>query len=64
MAKAIWGMKISQAKRMKDIDRENARLKKALAEPAQFCKVMAETKPRLAMGYHFFNDFDTAPSVL
>jgi ribonuclease Z len=32
--------------------------------PAQFGKVMAETKPRLAVGYHFFNDFDTAPAVL
>lgn len=32
--------------------------------PAQFGKVMAETNPRLAVGYHFFNDFDTAPAVL
>ena len=32
--------------------------------PAQFGKVMAETKPRLAVAYHFFNDFDTAPAVL
>ena len=32
--------------------------------PAQFGKVMAETKPRLAVGYHFFNDFDTAPVVM
>ena len=32
--------------------------------PAQFGKVMAETKPRMAVGYHFFNDFDTQPSVL
>jgi ribonuclease Z len=32
--------------------------------PAQFGKVMAETKPRLAVGYHFFNDFDTVPAVL
>jgi ribonuclease Z len=32
--------------------------------PAQFGKVMAETKPRMAVGYHFFNDFDTAPNVL
>ena len=32
--------------------------------PAQFGKVMAETKPRLAVGYHFFNDFDTTPTVL
>lgn len=32
--------------------------------PAQFGKVMAETKPRMAVAYHFFNDFDTAPGVL
>jgi len=32
--------------------------------PAQFGKVMAETTPRLAVAYHFFNDFDTAPAVL
>jgi ribonuclease Z len=32
--------------------------------PAQFGKVMAATKPRMAVGYHFFNDFDTAPPVL
>ena len=32
MAKAIWGMKISQLKRLKDMERENARLKKAVAE--------------------------------
>ncbi len=32
--------------------------------PAQFGKVMAATKPRLAVGYHFFNDFDTVPLVL
>jgi ribonuclease Z len=32
--------------------------------PAQFGKVMAETNPRMAVGYHFFNDFDTAPAVL
>ncbi len=32
--------------------------------PAQIGKVMAETKPRLAVGYHFFNDFDTAPLVM
>ena len=25
---------------------------------------MAETKPRMAVAYHFFNDFDTAPGVL
>jgi len=32
--------------------------------PAQFGKVMAETQPRMAVAYHFFNDFDTAPMVL
>ena len=32
--------------------------------PAQFGKVMATTNPRLAVGYHFFNDFDTVPMVL
>jgi ribonuclease Z len=32
--------------------------------PAQFGKVMAETRPRLAVAYHFFNDFDTSPAVL
>jgi ribonuclease Z len=32
--------------------------------PAQFGKVMALTKPRMAVGYHFFNDFDTQPAVL
>jgi ribonuclease Z len=32
--------------------------------PAQFGKVMAATKPRMAVGYHFFNDFDTVPPVL
>ena len=32
--------------------------------PAQFGKVMAETNPRMAVGYHFFNDFDTQPLVL
>jgi ribonuclease Z len=32
--------------------------------PAQFGKVMSLTQPRLAVGYHFFNDFDTAPVVL
>ena len=25
---------------------------------------MAQTNPRMAVGYHFFNDFDTAPAVL
>ena len=32
--------------------------------PAQFGKVMATIKPRLGVGYHFFNDFDTQPLVL
>jgi len=32
--------------------------------PAQFGKVMSDIKPRLAVGYHFFNDFDTQPNVL
>ncbi len=31
--------------------------------PAQFGRVMAEIQPRMAVGYHFFNDFDTAPAV-
>ena len=32
--------------------------------PAQFGKVMSQVKPRHAVGYHFFNDFDTKPIVL
>jgi ribonuclease Z len=32
--------------------------------PPQFGKVMAETKPRMAVGYHFYNDHDTLPIVL
>ena len=31
--------------------------------PVQFGKVMSEIKPRMAVGYHFFNDFDTQPVV-
>ena len=31
----------------------------AHTSPEQFGKVMAETQPRLAVGYHFQNDFDT-----
>ena len=31
--------------------------------PAQFGKVMDQIKPRMAVGYHFFNDFDTYPMV-
>ncbi len=36
----------------------------AHSSPAQFGKIMAETKPRLAIGYHFYNDYDTYPVVL
>jgi ribonuclease Z len=32
--------------------------------PEQFGKVMSMTEPRLAVGYHFFNDFDTQPEVM
>jgi ribonuclease Z len=32
--------------------------------PAQFGKVMAEVNPRMAVAYHFFNDWDTSPDVL
>jgi ribonuclease Z len=32
--------------------------------PAQFGKVMSMIKPRMAVGYHFFNDFDTLPAAL
>lgn len=32
--------------------------------PQQFGKVMAMTKPRLAVGYHFYNDHDTLPEQL
>ena len=32
--------------------------------PEQFGKVMSMTEPRLAVGYHFFNDFDTGPEVM
>ena len=32
--------------------------------PPQFGKVMADIQPRLAVGYHFYNDFDTQPIVL
>ena len=31
--------------------------------PEQFGKVMSEVKPRLAVGFHFYNDFDTQPEV-
>ncbi len=32
--------------------------------PAMFGKVMSEIKPRLAVGYHVFNDFDTLPTIM
>ena len=32
--------------------------------PAAFGKVMSMTKPRMAIAYHFFNDFNTAPGIL
>ena len=31
--------------------------------PAQFGKVMSDINPRMAVGYHFFNDLDTLPLV-
>ena len=31
--------------------------------PSQFGKVMSMIKPRMAVGYHFFNDYDTYPVV-
>ncbi len=31
--------------------------------PLMFGKVMSTIKPRMAVGYHFFNDFDTGPIV-
>jgi ribonuclease Z len=31
--------------------------------PQQFGKVMSEIKPRMAVAYHVFNDFDTEPGV-
>ena len=31
--------------------------------PEQFGKVMSLVQPRLAVGYHFYNDFDTEPDV-
>ena len=32
--------------------------------PPAFGKVMSVCKPRMAIAYHFFNDFDTVPKVL
>jgi ribonuclease Z len=36
----------------------------AHTSPQQFGKVMSLVEPRLAIGYHFQNDFDTAPIIL
>lgn len=32
--------------------------------PAMFGKVMSEIRPRMAVGYHVFNDFDTKPQIM
>ena len=32
--------------------------------PAMFGKVMSAIKPRMAVGYHVFNDFDTQPQII
>ncbi len=32
--------------------------------PAMFGKVMSTIKPRMAVGYHVFNDFDTKPHIM
>jgi ribonuclease Z len=32
--------------------------------PAMFGKVMSQIKPRMAVGYHVFNDFDTQPQIM
>jgi ribonuclease Z len=32
--------------------------------PEAFGKVMSMIKPRMAVAYHFFNDFDTSPAIL
>jgi len=32
--------------------------------PQQFGKVMSEIRPRLAVAYHVFNDFDTQPEII
>ncbi len=36
----------------------------AHTSPQQFGKLMSMTKPRLAVGYHFQNDFDTLPIMI
>jgi ribonuclease Z len=35
----------------------------AHTSPEQFGRVMSMVEPRLAVGYHFYNDFDTEPEV-
>jgi len=52
------------------VERQNFRVGTALnvgtqvhTSPSQFGKVMSTIKPRMAVGYHFFNDFDTYPIV-
>jgi ribonuclease Z len=35
----------------------------AHSDPTEAGKVLAECNPRLAVAYHFFNDFDTAPEM-
>ena len=32
--------------------------------PAMFGKVMSQIRPRMAVGYHVFNDFDTQPGIV
>jgi len=32
--------------------------------PAMFGKVMSMIKPRMAVGYHVFNDWDTQPQII
>ena len=53
------------------LDKQNYRPEFSLAlsvfkhtSPQQFGKVMAMTKPRLAVGFHFYNDHDTLPLML
>ncbi|MEM6578564.1 MAG: guanitoxin biosynthesis MBL fold metallo-hydrolase GntH [Pseudomonadota bacterium] len=36
----------------------------AHTSPPQFAEIMKLTQPRLAVGYHFYNDFDTLPEQL
>ena len=36
----------------------------AHTSPPQFGKIMSTTRPRLAVGYHFYNDHDTLPIIL